>query len=558
MPQTVYSLTGMEYNRSNITMLWQAYARLTHVIKERAKPMDEIYRLADPPKKGLLHLVFSRFGVIALLIVLQVLIYISVYGWLKSCLPVFTVLMMLFVVCGVVYLFNSSMNYSAKLAWMFVIALLPLTGAMFLFFTRMNTVHRMLTRRENKLIQKTRNAIPQPQGVLEELEGDGSGTEDLVTYLNRSGCFPVFKNTEVTYFPIGEDKFAAMLDALKAAKKFIFMEYFIVEEGYMWGKILEILVEKAAAGVDIRVMYDGMCEMSQLPPKYFKLLKEKGIKAKAFSPIKPIVSSHYNYRDHRKILVIDGETAFNGGVNLADEYINRIERFGHWKDTAVMLKGDAVKSFTLMFLQMWNIDERKPEFLPWVAEEAPVPAHPSGYVIPYGDCPLDDDKVGEAVYMDILNRATDYVHIMTPYLILDGELETALKFAAARGVDVKLILPGIPDKKAAFALAKSHYKRLKAAGVKIYEYTPGFVHAKVFVSDAKKAVVGTINTDYRSLYHHFECATYMYKTACIPDIERDFQLTLQKCQEITEESIKNEKPYYKIMGGLLKFVAPLM
>ncbi len=466
--------------------------------------------------------------------------------------------MMLFVVCGVVYLFNSSMNYSAKLAWMFFIALLPLTGAMFLFFTRMNTVHRMLTRRENKLIQKTRNAIPQPQGVLEELEGDGSGTEDLVTYLNRSGCFPVFKNTEVTYFPIGDDKFAAMLDTLKAAKKFIFMEYFIVEEGYMWGKILEILVEKAAAGVDIRVMYDGMCELSQLPPKYFKLLKEKGIKAKAFSPIKPIASSHYNYRDHRKILVIDGETAFNGGVNLADEYINRIERFGHWKDTAVMLKGDAVKSFTLMFLQMWNIDERKPEFLPWVAEEAPVPAHPSGYVIPYGDCPLDDDKVGEAVYMDILNRATDYVHIMTPYLILDGELETALKFSAARGVDVKLILPGIPDKKAAFALAKSHYKRLKAAGVKIYEYTPGFVHAKVFVSDAKKAVVGTINTDYRSLYHHFECATYMYKTACIPDIERDFQLTLQKCQEITEESIKNEKPHYKIMGGLLKFVAPLM
>ena len=520
--------------------------------------MDEIYRLASPPKKGLLHLVFSRFGIIALLLILQIAVYVSFYGWLRHLLPAFTILMMLFVVCGVVYLFNSDMDYSAKLTWLFVIALLPLTGAMFLFFTRMNVGHRKLTSRVDELIQQTSDSIPQSAGVLEELEGDGSGTEDLDRYLNRSGCFPVYNNTEVTYFPIGEDKFAALMDALKTAQKFIFMEYFIIEEGYMWGKILELLVEKAAAGVDVRVMYDGMCEMSTLPQNYCNLLKEKGIKAKAFSPIVPLVSSHYNYRDHRKILVIDGEIAFNGGVNLADEYINRVERFGHWKDTAVMLKGDAVKSFTLMFLQMWNIDEKEPEFLPWIKESVPVPAHSSGYVIPYGDCPLDDDKVGETVYMDILNRATDYVHIMTPYLILDGELETALKYAAERGVDIKLILPGIPDKKAAYALAKSHYKSLTASGVKIYEYTPGFVHAKVFISDDKKAVVGTINMDYRSLYHHFECATYMYKTACIPDIEQDFQQTLLKCREVTEKSIKNEKASYKIIGGLMKFIAPLM
>ena len=520
--------------------------------------MDEIYRLAEPKKKGLLHLVFSRFSIIALLIILQILIYVSFYGWLKSWLPVFPVLMTLFVVGGVVYLFNCGMDSSARLTWMFIIAILPITGAIFLFFTRKNLGHRLLTNREADLIRQTRGAIPQPEGVLEDLKADGSGTEDLVTYLNRSGCFPVYAGTEVSYFPTGEDKFAAMLEAIKAARKFIFMEYFIIEEGYMWGKILELLVEKAAAGVDVRVMYDGMCEMSTLPPNYCELLAQKGIKAKAFSPIKPFVSSHYNYRDHRKILVIDGEVAFNGGVNLADEYINRIERFGHWKDTAVMLKGDAVKSFTLLFLQMWNIDEKEPEFLPWIEENASAPENPGGYVIPYGDCPLDNDKVGETVYMDILNRATEYVHIMTPYLILDGELETALKYAAERGVDVKLILPGIPDKKAAYALAKSHYRRLVASGVKIYEYTPGFVHAKVFVSDDKKAVVGTINLDYRSLYHHFECATYMYKTACIPDIERDFQQTLAKCREVTDETIKGEKAFYKIVGGLMKFIAPLM
>ncbi len=520
--------------------------------------MNEVFRLAKPRKKGLLHLVFSRFGLIALLIVIQVLIYASIYGWLKNSLPVFTVLMILFVVCGVVYLFNSGMDSSAKLTWMFIIALLPITGAVFLFFTRMNLGYRRLSRREAELIRQTRNAISQPKDVTGALERSGSGMDDLARYLNRSGCFPIYDNTEVTFFPLGEDKFAALLEALKTARHYIFMEYFIIEEGYMWGKILEVLVEKAAAGVDVRVMYDGMCEMSTLPPGYFKLLREKGIKAKAFSPIMPMVSSHYNYRDHRKILVIDGEIAFNGGVNLADEYINRVERFGHWKDTAVMLRGDAVKTFTLMFLQMWSIDEKEPEFLPWLEDTGYKPQHPSGYVMPYGDCPLDGERVGETVYMDILNRANDYVHIMTPYLILDDELERALKYTAERGVDVKLILPGIPDKKAAYALAKSYYKRLLASGIRIYEYTPGFVHAKVFVSDGIKAVVGTINLDYRSLYHHFECATYMYKTECISDIENDFRKTLLKCKEVTEETVKEEKASYKIMGGLLKAVAPLM
>ena len=519
---------------------------------------NNVYRLAEPKKKGLLHLVFSRFGLIALLIIFQVALYVMLYGWLSTWLPYFSGLRLAFVVAMIIYLFNSGMDFSAKLTWMLVLAVFPVPGAIFLLFTQRNVGYRKIARREKELIRKTRIAIPQPQGVLEELEKDGSGTDALAMYLNRSGCFPVYNNTEVTYFPIGEEKFAAMLEAIASAEKFIFMEYFIVEEGYMWGKILELLVEKAAAGVEVRVMYDGMCEVSLLPSDYCELLRQKGIKAKAFSPIVPILSSHYNYRDHRKILVIDGKIAFNGGVNLADEYINRIERFGHWKDTAVMLKGDAVKSFTLLFLQMWYIDEKEARFRPWIDDADCTPEHPSGYVIPYGDCPLDNEKVGEMVYMDIINRANKYVHIMTPYLILDGELETALKYAAERGVDVKLILPGIPDKKAAYALAKSHYKRLIMSGVKIYEYTPGFVHAKVFVSDGCKATVGTINLDYRSLYHHFECATYLYRTACIPDIDRDFRDMLAQCREVTPRTIKNEKLYYKIMGTVMKFIAPLM
>ena len=223
-----------------------------------------------------------------------------------------------------------------------------------------------------------------------------------------------------------------------------------------------------------------------------------------------------------------------------------------------MLKGDAVKSFTLLFLQMWYINEEQADYKSFLTDQKDPHVKSDGYVMPYGDCPLDEFKVGEAVYMDLLNRATDYVHIMTPYLILDGELETALCFAAQRGVDVKLILPGIPDKKIPYALAKTHYRALISAGVKIYEYTPGFVHAKVFVSDDVKAVVGTINLDYRSLYHHFECASYLYKASCIRDIEADFLQTLEQCREVNAETIKNEKLSTKIIGQIVKFLAPLL
>ena len=326
----------------------------------------------------------------------------------------------------------------------------------------------------------------------------------------------------------------------------------------MWGRILDILIKKAKEGVDVRVMYDGMCEISTLPADYWKLLEAQGIHAKTFSPIIPVISSHYNYRDHRKILVIDGKVAFNGGVNLADEYINEKERFGHWKDTAVMLEGDAVKSFTLMFLQMWYIATSEADYETWLSVPCDAPEDASGYVMPYCDSPLDEYKAGESVYIDVLYRATEYVHIMTPYLILDGELLNALTFAAQRGVDVKIIMPGIPDKKVAYSLAKTHYKALYDAGVKIYEYIPGFVHAKVFVSDDTKAIVGTINLDYRSLYHHFECATYMYKTECIAAIEKDFRKTLASCREVTGETIKNEKFSYKAIGVLAKMISPLM
>ena len=509
-------------------------------------------------QKGIIHAVFSRFGLIVLLLLIQILIMVGIFRWLGEFLPHIWGGAVLFIVIMLLYLLNSGMDPSAKITWLIVIMLMPVFGVLLFLYTQSDIGHRALKARMNRIIAETKNDIPQSEAVFRRFAGENKGAASLARYMARSGCHPVYDKTAVRYFPLGEDMFGEMLKQLAAAEHFIFMEYFIVDEGEMWGRILEILAQKAAAGVDVRVMYDGSCEFALLPRDYPKRLRALGIRCKVYAPVTPFVSTHYNYRDHRKILVIDGHTAFNGGINLADEYINRQPRFGHWKDTAVMLKGEAVKSFTLMFLQMWRIDEKEDEAMHFLSYPAFPPAEAAGYVIPYGDCPLDNDKLGERVYMDILNRSLEYVHVMSPYLILDGELETALKFAAERGVEVILILPGIPDKAVPYALAKTHYASLLESGVRLYEYTPGFVHAKVFVSDAREAVVGTINLDYRSLYHHFECATYLYQTDCIAEIAADFRTVLTKCRRVTEESIRRESWRVKLTGYLVKAVAPLL
>ena len=424
-------------------------------------------------------------------------------------------------------------------------------------YTQSDFGHRALKERLNQIITQTDDAIAQPEAVEEQLKREEPGAAALAHYVRGTDCYPVYDRTAVTYFPLGEDKWEELLKQLEQARHFIFLEYFIINEGLMWGKVLEILARKAKEGVEVRMLYDGTCELSTLPHDYPRRLRSLGIQSKMFAPIKPFVSTHYNYRDHRKILVIDGETAFNGGINLADEYINAYEKYGHWKDTAVMVKGEAARSFTRMFLHMWYLDEKAPDFDTFLNVPAKQQSA-NGFVMPYGDCPLDKDKVGEQVYMDMLNRAQKYVHIMTPYLILDGELENALKYAAERGVDVRIILPGVPDKYIPFALALTHYRSLLESGVKIYEYTPGFVHAKVFVCDDREAVVGTINLDYRSLYHHFECATYLWGTDCIPQIQDDFEKTQGKCREVTLDLLPAEPLKRRLLGFIAKAAAPLL
>lgn len=513
--------------------------------------------LIEKSRKGIISLVFSRTGIIAVLFLLQIWLMFAVFRWFEGFLPhifggaiIFTAVMVLLII-------NGNMDPTAKITWLIIIMLLPVFGSLLYFYIQSDLGHRVFKRRFDALTTELKETIPQDEELKKRILSVSPESSAIAQYIKKSGCYPIYENTEVTYFPSGKEKFKALLEELKKAEKFIFLEYFIINEGIMWGQILEILSQKAAEGVDVRVIYDGTCEFTTLPHDYPKRLEKLGIKCKVFLPLTPLVSTSYNYRDHRKILVIDGHTAFNGGVNLADEYINHIEKFGYWKDTAIMLKGDAVKSFTLMFLQVWSIDKTEEDINKFVyAPYKSVKAE--GFVLPYADCPLDGYKVGERVYMDILNRAEKYVHIMTPYLILDGEMETAIKFAAERGVDVSIILPGIPDKKIPYALAKTHYASLMASGVKIYEFTPGFVHAKVFVSDDERAVVGTINLDYRSLYHHFECATYMYGTKCIKNIENDFEETIKKCKMADKNTIKENSLYNKAVGVAVKAFAPLM
>jgi len=518
----------------------------------------KVRRLMDKSRRGLKNMIFSRLGLILLLLLIQILMLIWGMNWFADFIPHLFGSTLVFNLLMIVILLNSSTDPSAKLTWLVVIMLMPILGSLLYLYTRRDIGHRALKKRITTLARETRFDLQQDPEVMSHLFATDPGAAGLARYTARCGCHPLWSNTRVTYFSSGEEKLNALLASLEQAERFIFLEYFIIDEGIMWGQVLDVLAEKAQAGLEVRVMIDGTCEFTTLSHDYPAKLKKLGIKCKYFAPAAPFISTHYNYRDHRKIVVIDGQTGFTGGVNLADEYINIKERFGHWKDVAIKLEGDAVRSFTVMFLQMWAMDGSSSETAHFLRHRPIHLPDSAGFVMPYGDCPLDGNQVGERVYMDILYRAKRYVHIMTPYLILDSSMENALKYAAERGVDVHLILPGIPDKKSAWWLARTHYASLMASGVKISEYTPGFIHAKVFVADDIEAVVGTINLDYRSLYHHFECAAYLHSMPCIKDIEQDFRATLRQCTRITEKRLAQIPWTHKVAGAVLKAIAPLM
>ena len=484
-------------------------------------------------------------------LVLSVLFLNRNYAWVYGALLLLNGLL-------IVYITNSRKNPTYKNAWLVVIAVLPIFGGLSYLFLKTRRDTRIFFHNYKQQMEQTKPLLTQEPDAARHLFNDSQQVYNLSTYLQHTG-FPVYEQTNVTYFPLGEEQFAEMKNRLREAKRFIFIEYFIIAPGKMWNEFLEILIERARAGVEVRLMYDGFGTKFFSTGDFLKIAKQHHIQCRCFNPFRPLLSSAQNNRDHRKILVIDGQVGFTGGVNLADEYINHIEKYGRWKDSALMLEGEGVRSMTALFLQMWSI-LCQPEFEQFLSDPIPAAANAKGFVVPYGDCPLDGERVGEMVYMDMLNRARKYVHIISPYLILDGELETALRFAAERGVDVHLILPGKPDKWFVYALAKTHYKALISSGVKISEWQPGFTHAKIVIADGVEAVAGTINLDYRSLYHHFENAVWMRGTDCIANMEADFQDTLTRCRRVeqTRESIWQGKKLLHLAGILLKFIAPLV
>lgn len=506
-----------------------------------------------------IRLIFSQRVLVSILIVLQLsLLFFFVTTSVKY-FDTIGVILSVISLLVVFFIFNRKSKPAYKLSWVFLILAFPVFGGLFyLLFTFQSTTKKVKRQMEG-ILRETQPLFAPKYDALPFFKREARDRLRQVRYLQEFAGFPAYRNTQTEYLTPGEAKFTALLQEMAKAERYIFLEYFIVEEGLMWNSILEILKEKAEAGVDVRLLYDDMGCLLHLPQSYPKTLAKYGIKGVAFNKFRPALSTLQNNRDHRKIAVIDGKVAFTGGVNLADEYINAVERFGHWKDASVMLKGEAAWSMTLMFLQMWALTTNEKidyaQFRPWQDGDCPVES--DGWVLPYADSPIDAEHVSEHVYTEIITGAKDYLYINTPYLIIDDTMLSALALAAKSGVDVRIVTPHHWDKKLVHITTRSYYRDLIAAGVKIYEYTDGFIHSKTFVSDDKVATVGTTNLDFRSLYLHFECNVWMYESRAVLQVKEDFCKTLERCQLITLEDCRGNA-LLRLVQNVLRVFAPLM
>ena len=504
-------------------------------------------------------LIFQRVIVVAFFILLQLVALLSTVIWLSEYRRWIQVVMTVLSILTIVYLLYDRTNSSYKIAWIILILAFPVAGiSLYLTFggRRLN----LRTRRNmHQAEDMVRENLWQERLISDNLQNLSDPAAACAAYLYHVSGYPVYDNTETEYFPLGDLVYPRMLEELQKAEKYIYLEYFIIGEGIMWNGILEILREKAARGVDVRVLYDDFGCITTLPSGYDKYLKGLGIRAKPFNPFVPVLSGRLNNRDHRKLMIIDGKVGFTGGVNLADEYINRHERFGHWKDAAILLRGEAVWAMTVMFLSMWDTDTNTLED---IAALRPSYAYRlaggEGFVQPFCDTPLDNEDVAESTLLTLFQRAVRSIYIMTPYLILDDKITAALLTAAKTGLDVRIITPHIPDKWYVHAVTRAHYEMLTEAGVRVYEYTPGFIHSKVYLVDNRYAVTGSVNLDFRSLYLHFENAVYLFDASCIEAIAEDFQKTFEVSEEITWRKCRNTSLLQRLFRAALRVFSPLM
>ena len=506
----------------------------------------------------ILQIVRSRFFLAAFCIALEFVQLMAVFILLYEYFLPITIMGWIFHFGVLLYLINRDEIPEFKLPWLIILFLIPVIGA-FVFMLLSSTETSKKTTQRHELAKLELKPYQHQTAAMKQLrEADGEAYAQA-SYLYKAAAMPCYGNSRTTYYPLGEDFFSALLEDLRSAQQFILMEYFIVQEGKMWDPIHAVLREKAAQGVGVYFMYDDFGCMTTLPERYYEQLCQEGIHCILSNKFTPILSNIHNNRDHRKITVIDGRIGYTGGLNLADEYINAYEKYGHWKDTAVRIQGEAVRNLTVLFLASWNTQSKEPiDCGPYLEVQTDQTAG-KGYVIPFGDGPepLYADTIGKNVYLNMIHGAKRYLYITTPYLICDHELLSALRIAAKKGVDVRIITPHIPDKKAVFLMTRSNYRVLLQDGVKIYEYTPGFIHAKSFVCDDKLAVCGTINLDYRSLVHHFECGAWMYDTDCIGDMKDDFLATAARSQIVIMEQAKL-RGWQRLLAELMKVFSPLL
>ncbi len=503
--------------------------------------------------RKIFKVLFNRISIVAFLLCVQIgfFVMLMIYGAKIS--QYINWGLMLLSLLVVQHIVNRDDSPEFKLAWCISILIFPIFGGLLYLIIKLQSSNEKI--KINRVSKQLLPALKQSEDTMEAFFAEDAGAARQAAYVSSYAGYPVYTNSSAIYLHIGEEFFKRLLEELEKAEKFIFMEYFIIAKGRMWEVILDLLEQKVKEGVDVRVMYDSMGSLLLLPNEYYKQLNEKGIKCIEFNKFRPVMSAIQNNRDHRKICVIDGKVAFTGGINLGDEYINEHDRCGHWKDNGVMIKGEAVLSFTNMFLEMWNsfsfsVDNR--DYLDYSYN-----VESDGYIMPYADVPGDDERVCESVYLNLISRANTYLYITTPYFIVGEEFITALELAAKGGVDVRIITPHIWDKRFVHITTRSYYKRLIKAGVRVYEYTPGFIHAKTFLCDGKIATVGTANLDYRSLYLHYECGAWLYNCKCIENIKNDILATMEKSHEITYEECRNQPIGTRIAQSLMRPFTPL-
>lgn len=506
--------------------------------------------------RRLLKLIFNRISIVIMLICVQIAYFIFMMLKLSAYSQYISWIFTFVSALVVIYLISREDNPSFRLAWCILVLSFPVFGWLFYLIVMLQSSNKEFGER-----MRAEMAVLPPaadnETTLKLLAQCSEDAAIQASYLVNSGKFTLFNASGAKYLPIGEAFFDELVERLKSAEKYIFMEYFIISVGTMWEKILSLLEEKAKAGVDVRIIYDSMGSLFLLPSNYSKTLEAKGIRCMEFNRFRPTVSTIQNNRDHRKICVIDGRYAFTGGINIGDEYINAKQRCGHWKDNSVMIIGDAVKSFTGMFLEMWNSCCDGNKDFDYFSEELPK-VESDGFMIPYCDSPWDREYVSESVYLNVITKAKKYLYITTPYFIIGEEFIKALELAAKSGVDVRVITPHIWDKHFVYIATRACYERLIMAGIRVYEYTPGFIHCKTFLCDDEIATVGTANVDYRSMYLQYECGVWMFGCRAVKDIKADIEDILSQSAEVTLEDCKKRSTGEKIIQKFIQPFAPLM